>query len=149
VRKFLQEELVNSGLVHQASELARDSILQTLPFLQACIWEALRTHPPLHLLDAQLTMEDVVSLWAYRIPNGTSVVLNYNACLNAACFTPIVHTFQPERWMIDDLDELMDMRRHVDIVWGKAPSQRLTVDIACMQLRKLVFNVSLPSFQII
>jgi hypothetical protein len=59
----------------------------------------------------------------------------------------MVHTFQLERWMTGDLDKLMDMRRHVDIVWGKAPSQRLTVDIACMQLRKLVFNVILPSFK--
>ena len=139
---MLQEGFANSGLVLQESELVEDTELQTLPFLKARLLEALRIHHPVHLLGARLTTEEEVSLLAYRIPVGTGVILDYKACINAACFGSIVHSFQPERWMTDDLEKRTDMQRHVDIVWNKAPSQLLTIDIACMQLRKLILGVS-------
>ena len=141
-RNTLKEEVSNSSAVLDKPGIAEYFALPHPSYLQACILEALRLHPPVHLLESQVTMDKEVHLWGYRVPVGTVIVPNYNACLKATCFHPMVHSFQPERWMTNDLEKLTDMKRHLDTIWGNSSTQHLIMDITCMQIHKGISNVS-------
>ncbi|CAD7015059.1 probable cytochrome P450 12c1, mitochondrial [Ceratitis capitata] len=71
--------------------------MKNLPYLRACIKEALRIYP-LAFGNVRETGADLV-LSGYRVPKGTSALISSNMLPNEALFFPRPREFIPERWL--------------------------------------------------
>jgi cytochrome P450 len=92
------------------------SDLSRLPFLNACIKEALRINSPISLLPARMTTEHVI-LGKYSIPAGVSLVPNVCAVHYAEKDWTVPERFDPYRF-IDG-----KMRAVANIPFGTGPRQ--------------------------
>ncbi|KAH8822870.1 cytochrome P450 [Flagelloscypha sp. PMI_526] len=71
---------------------------ERLPFLNACIREALRINTPISTIVPRTAARDV-SLGGYAVPAGSSIVLNIYSIHHRTDIWEDVHAFNPERFM--------------------------------------------------
>jgi cytochrome P450 len=154
VYRCLQAEVdaaVRSGAAPAAPEIAQDSTLRTLPYLQAVIQEGLRILPP---VTDQVPKKvppggDLVTVEGkeYYLPGGTDISYNvWGVHRDRAMFGEDVDVFRPERWLVEenstDESKLMEMRRTNELVFGYGKYQCLGKPIALMEIAKVIFEVS-------
>ncbi|MFS8001328.1 putative N-methylcoclaurine 3'-monooxygenase [Helianthus anomalus] len=85
------------------SDKINSSHLSRLPYLQACIKEAMRLHPPVPLLLPHMAT-DTCEVMGYTIPKNTKVFLNLWAMGRDPNVWDDPFSFNPERFMVTKLD---------------------------------------------
>ncbi|RDB23781.1 Docosahexaenoic acid omega-hydroxylase CYP4F3 [Hypsizygus marmoreus] len=105
--------------------------LSNLPFLSACIKEALRINSPISLLPARWTVE-AVTLGKYYIPAGTSVVPNICAVHHNDANWPDAKKFDPYRF-IDTRQ-----RAAINIPFGTGPRQCVARQFSLFEQRTVL-----------
>lgn len=112
-----------------------------MPYLQACIAEGLRVFPPIFLLrERQVPLPGDI-LHGYRVPGGTFIGLNALATQLHPVYGDHPEEFHPERWLINDKVQLRKMHRNLELVFGYGGSKCLGVNMANMELNKIIFEV--------
>jgi hypothetical protein len=83
---------------HQWSEV------KDLPFLDACVNEAVRLHPPFCLLLERVVPEGDAVMCGRHFPEGTCTEMNpYVVNRHRPTFGEDADQWRPERWLVDDL----------------------------------------------
>jgi cytochrome P450 len=143
VRK-LQDEIdcVIAGNPKYSVRQLPNSVIKKMPFLQACILEGLRIYPPVFSqLRERVAPPEGIVLNGYAIPGGTYVGFNSIASQLNHIYGDDVEKYRPERWLIDDEVQLKRMRRDLDLVFGHGNSKCLGINMANLELNKIVFEV--------
>ncbi|XP_073817034.1 cytochrome P450 CYP12A2-like [Musca autumnalis] len=91
----LREE-VRRLLPHKDSEF-NEAVFKNMPYLKACIKEALRVYP-LAIGNAREPANDVV-LSGYRVPKGTQISMISTSLLKDDNHYPRANEYLPERWL--------------------------------------------------
>ncbi|CRG86476.1 Pisatin demethylase [Talaromyces islandicus] len=150
-RRKLVEEV---DAVAKAQNIKRGTVfsLETaneMPYLQACMWEALRCFPAVGMNLGRVAPPSGVEIDGKFIPGGT--VVGANAWVihqDKDTFGEDAHKFRPERWM-EDAERVGDMKRGFFSFGG---GSRLCIgrNIAWLEMSKLVptlfhvFDIELP-----
>ncbi|KAH7401677.1 cytochrome P450 [Pyrenochaeta sp. MPI-SDFR-AT-0127] len=126
-----------------------DSVAKKMPYLQACIFEGLRTIAPLFFLLDRKVPPQGAQLHGYRLPPNTLVSLNMVAAQTDKIYGVDPEDYRPERWLTNDEEHFNKMRRTLDLIFGDGSTKCLGVNIAYMEVNKAVlelfrnFNLSL------
>lgn len=132
--------------------IAPDSLLRTLPYLQAVVREGLRIHPPAALEAPKVVPRggDTVTIEdkEYYLPGGTNIWNNsWGVHRKVAIFGADAEEFRPERWLpspdappADEEARLANMRRVNDLNFGHGKYQCLGKTIAWMEITKALFE---------
>ena len=99
--KMVQEELKRE--IHSQGLKVRESILPKLKYLQACVKEALRLHPPGPLLIPRRAAE-ACTVMSYNIPKNTQVLINVWAIGRDPRNWEDPLVFKPERFLDSSVD---------------------------------------------
>ncbi|KAL9639808.1 MAG: hypothetical protein Q9204_000948 [Flavoplaca sp. TL-2023a] len=110
---------IDSGIMDGSiSSPAREDEVRKLPYLQACIREALRIFPPITYLRERVTPKDGDTLNGYPIPAGVNIGFNLPGLLLNDVFGCDARTFRPERWLDQEPAHLRNMESTMDFVFG-------------------------------
>ncbi|KAG6918169.1 hypothetical protein DXG01_016154 [Tephrocybe rancida] len=102
--------------------------LSNLPFLSACIKEALRINSPISLLPARWTLE-ATTIGKYAIPAHTSIVPNVCAVHHNANNWPDAHKFDPYRFIGTR------QKAAINIPFGTGPRQCVARQFSLFEVR--------------
>ncbi|ETS80355.1 hypothetical protein PFICI_07884 [Pestalotiopsis fici W106-1] len=95
-----QDGICNDGVVSYADA-------QRLPYLQACVKEALRIFSPVPIGTPRVVPRQGVTIGGRFFPAGTTVSLNtFSMNLSTEVWGPDARDFRPERWMVEDTSAL-------------------------------------------
>ncbi|KAI4623046.1 uncharacterized protein J4E87_006139 [Alternaria ethzedia] len=154
--KKLQVEIdaaVTSGHAASSTGIVSDETMKSLPYLQAVMREGLRIHPPVtDIAPKKVPVEgDNVTIngKAYFLPGGTNIGYNVMGLnRNKEIFGEDVDCFRPERWLLDEhneiqLERLNAMRRTTDMIFGYGKYQCLGKPIAWLEMRKVIFEAGI------
>ena len=117
---------------------------QALPYLRACIMEGLRIFMPLNGISPRLapTPAGFTHNGIY-VPGGTEIGISiYSMLRREDIFGPDANTFRPDRWFDKDSERLKARERVQELVFGTGRTSCLGKEIALMELRKVLFEVS-------
>lgn len=96
------EEAVRAGAVPAEGNLTWNQA-QTLPYLQACLKEAMRVRPAVGLNITRLVPPEGIELDGHFLPGGTSVACNgWVLHRDRDVFGQDADEFRPERWLEDE-----------------------------------------------
>jgi cytochrome P450 len=158
VYRKLQSEIdaaVASGHA-TTSDIVSDETMKSLPYLQAVVREGLRIHPPITDVVPKKVPSggDTVTINGkeHFFPGGTNIgynVLGLNR--NKEMFGEDADCFRPERWLLDEHDEIYHerlnaMNRTTDMIFGYGKYQCLGKPIAWLEMRKVIFEVRHMTF---
>lgn len=117
---------------------------QALPYLRAIILESLHKLQPLSGLGARSPPKGGIKLGGVFTPEGTEVGIAGHSLLHRKdVFGEDADTFWPERWLqAGDPERLRVMEKAQELVSGAGRSSCLGKNIAYMELRKAIFEVS-------
>lgn len=126
-----------------SSPVATYAEAQKLPYLTACLWEALRMYPPLFGLKTKLAPVGGDTVKGIHYPEGTEVGI----CDDAVCRNPLIfgadaHLFRPDRWILADHETRVKYQQTVNVVFGSGRFVCLGRHIAMMELHKALVEVS-------
>lgn len=96
VREEVTREVINQDVI-------KESNLQQLPYLQACVKETLRLHPPVPLLLPHRAVESC-KVMNYTIPKNSQVMVNVWAIGRDPLKWEDPLLFKPERFLCSKLD---------------------------------------------
>lgn len=114
-----------------------------LPYLRACIMEALRMYPPLFGLKSKVSPPEGETVNDVFYPPGTEVCICDDAlCRRKDIFGVDSDVFRPERFLEGDVELQKRRTSTVECVFGTGRFQCLGKHIAWMELHKAVFEVS-------
>jgi len=117
---------------------------QKLPYLQACIWEGLRLHPPFVGLVSKLAPPAGETFKDVFYPPGTEVGFCWRRmCRRKDIFGEDAEFFRPERWLEGSQEQRARLRQCVDVVFGSGRFACLGRLVAMMELGKGLAEVSL------
>ncbi|KAJ4286534.1 hypothetical protein N0V90_013234 [Kalmusia sp. IMI 367209] len=134
LRHELDEKLPPGNLI--ASLSFQDA--QRLPYLQACIKEALRVHPATGLPLGRVVPRGGAEIMGVFFPAGTVVGINtWVAHANKAIFGPDAASYRPERWLIDDKQQLSRMEGYY-LPFGHGSRTCIGKNISLLEMAKLV-----------
>lgn len=121
-----------------------NSQAQALQYLRAVILEGLRQLQPLFGLGTRNPPKGGMVLGGVFIPEGTEVGIAGHSMLHRKdVFGEDADMFRPERWLQgDDPGRLRAMEKAQELVFGAGRSSCLGKNIAYMELRKVIFEVS-------
>ncbi|KAJ4157809.1 hypothetical protein NW754_009459 [Fusarium falciforme] len=111
---------------------------QTMPYLQACIKEALRLHPATGLPLARVVPQGGATISDTYFPQGTVVGTNtWVAHRNPQVFGEDVEAFRPERWLDSDKQRLSAMES-CWVPFGAGSRTCIGKNISLLEMNKLV-----------
>jgi cytochrome P450 len=173
VYHILKHPSVQSTLVHElrtarskssipSSVPLPHSLYSTLPYLQACIAEALRFHPVVgHILERIVPSSGLALSNGTVLPPGTIVGINpWILTRDEKVYGERAEDFVPERWLKkeDESEEKFEERTKVmkeaDLAWGGGNRTCLGRPLALVELGKVGaslfggYDVSFSSFPI-
>ncbi|KMU88386.1 pisatin demethylase [Coccidioides immitis H538.4] len=108
-----------------------------MPYLQACMWEALRCHPAVGMNLGRVVPPQGVKIDGQYLPGGT--VVGANAWVihqDKDTFGEDAHKFRPERW-IEEPDRVSQMRR-VFFTFGGGSRFCIGKNIGWLEMSKFV-----------
>lgn len=141
----LQREIDTAIAAGHVSDPIQDSEARRLPYLQACIKEGLRIFPPITQLRERMTPPEGDTISGVFVPGGVYVGLNaWGTQLNEDVYGPDAAVFKPERWLLAEGEQLKEMERCQELVFGYGATKCLGIPIALMNLNKVFVQVSLP-----
>ncbi|KAL5334118.1 cytochrome P450 [Aspergillus crustosus] len=117
---------------------------QALPYLQACVQENLRIWPPVVGLMQKVVPAGGDTLHGKFIPEGTQI--GYSAWgihRNQEVFGPDVDIFRPDRWLEADGDQLLEMNRTMELVFGSGRYACLGKQVAMIEMSKAIAEIFL------
>lgn len=132
----LQTEIdtaVFSGLV---SNPIKDSEARRLPYLQACIYEGLRCHPPLVMPRERIVPREGDVICGFKLEGGTSVGINVWSSQRSKVFGSDPEVFRPERWLDMDKEQLKAMVKVWELIFGHGTTKCLGQNLAMMTMNK-------------
>ncbi|PVH84007.1 cytochrome P450 [Cadophora sp. DSE1049] len=140
------------GSSYDTKSTIKDSDAKLLPYMQAVIKEGLRIFPPVTGMMTKMAPPegDTVELDIHGtgapekvfIPGGTKIsIAQWGIQRSKATFGEDAELFRPERWLIDDHEEVTRLERVVDLNFGYGKYQCLGRPIAWMELNKCVFEL--------
>ena len=138
----LRKELgtaISEGLI---SSPVRNSEIEHLPYLQACIDESLRLHPPIVQLRERVVPAGGDRIGDTYIPGGTNIGVNIGGLCRNPCFGEAPETYRPERWLEADAERLAEMRRLHGLLFGYGSTKCLGIAQASMIINKGLAEVS-------
>lgn len=147
----LQAEVDAAVRSGAAPNIAQDTTLKTLPYLQAVVREGLRIFPPVTDVVPKKVPPggDRVTVEGkqYYLPGGTDISYNaWGVHHDKAMFGADADLFKPERWLLEENktneDKLTAMRRTTEMIFGYGKYQCLGKPIAWLEITKVVFEVS-------
>ncbi|KAK8108381.1 hypothetical protein PG984_014182 [Apiospora sp. TS-2023a] len=148
VYKALDAEIRAAVARGDISTPIRDAEAKQLVYLQACVHEGLRKFPPISQLRERVVPAGGDSLGAYNLPAGTFVGLNaWGLQLQKDVYGDNVDLFYPERWLVDDPDQLHAMHQTHSLIFGHGSTKCLGTTIAWMELSKVIFEL-LRNFEV-
>ncbi|THW34272.1 cytochrome protein [Aureobasidium pullulans] len=117
--------------------------VQKLPYLQACIKEALRMHPATGLPLSRIVPDGGTTVAGMYLPQGSVVGVNtWIAHRNQTVFGPDADTFRPERWLQDDKVQLSRMEAYYlpssCLQFGTGSRTCIGKNISLMEITKLI-----------
>ncbi|KAJ3463618.1 hypothetical protein MRS44_008404 [Fusarium solani] len=111
---------------------------QAMPYLQACIKEALRLHPATGLPLARVVPQGGATISGTYFPQGTVVGINtWVAHRNPQVFGEDVEAFRPERWLDSDKQRLSAMES-CWMPFGAGSRTCIGKNISLLEMNKLV-----------
>ncbi|KAL2060597.1 hypothetical protein VTL71DRAFT_9238 [Oculimacula yallundae] len=142
----------SSTSTRDQSSVIKNSDAKELRFMQAVIREGLRMFPPAPSMVTKVAppQGDIIELDIYgtgiservTIPGGTLVsIALWGLQRNKRLFGDDAELFRPERWLIDDQEELARLERIVDLNFGHGKYQCPGKPIAWMELNKCIFEL--------
>jgi cytochrome P450 len=141
----LREELdtaVQTGTIeNRPTGLVSWTESQTLPYLDACIKESFRIHPPAGLPLERIVPPQGVDIAGHWVPGGT--IVGSSAWVihrREEIFGPDVDVYRPERWLEAGEEQLKAMNGNM-IQFGMGSRTCIGKNISLMEVYKLV-----PSF---
>ncbi|KAI1627312.1 cytochrome P450 [Exophiala viscosa] len=121
----------------QLSEFVTWQQSNKLPYLQACIKEALRMHPPVGLL-IERCVHGGIFLGGNYFPEGTIVGMNpWVTARDKSVFGADADLFRPERWLEASQEQLIAMER-ANLVFGHGKRACIGRNISMLEISKLV-----------
>ena len=139
----LQSEIsvaVESGTV--SFPVIKDSEARKLPYLQAVIREGLRMIPPAAGTVPRRVPLEGDTINGVFVPGGTNIGTNLLAIMrNTKIWGEDAEIFRPERWLETPPEKLKDMENASELVFGYGRWKCLGMNIAKMELNKLLFEV--------
>ncbi|KAL5327503.1 hypothetical protein ACEPPN_005201 [Leptodophora sp. 'Broadleaf-Isolate-01'] len=132
--------------------IIKDSDAKELQYMQAVIREGLRIIPPVTGMMTKVAppQGDTVEMDIHGtgftekmfIPGGTKIsIAQWGIQRSKAIFGDDSELFRPERWLIDDQEEVSRMEKIVDLNFGYGKYQCLGRPIAWMELNKCIFEL--------
>ncbi|KAF2691479.1 cytochrome P450 oxidoreductase [Lentithecium fluviatile CBS 122367] len=136
-RKLQQEidEAITRGLI---SSPIQDTEARRLPYLQACIYEGLRCHPPLVMPRERIAPPEGDTVCGYHLPGGTIVGLNVWTSQRTKVYGTDPEVFRPERWIEASDEQRRAMRKVWDLVFGYGTTKCLGENVALMTMNKVL-----------
>jgi cytochrome P450 len=122
-----------------------DTDVKRLPFLQACVKEGLRIHPPFTglVMKAVPKQGDVIN--GVFVPGGTKIGHNIWGVQRHGVFGDCTDQFDPNRWLKTG-PERAEMERTLNLVFGHARWGCLGKSIAYLELHKVIVEVRTYGF---
>ncbi|KAH8688780.1 BcABA1, cytochrome P450 monooxygenase [Talaromyces proteolyticus] len=112
------------------------------PYLQAVLYEGLRSRPPLLGLFPKRVRKGGEVMHGIHIPEGTAICTNISSLLRSqALFGEDSHVFRPERFLEAEPKRCAEMERNTELVFGSGQFMCLGKTIAFMELSKAVFEL--------
>ncbi|KAF2766272.1 putative P450 monooxygenase [Teratosphaeria nubilosa] len=139
----LQHEIDSATTQNRLSTpIATYAEAQKLPYLGACIWEAIRMYPPLFGTKAKLAPRGGDTIKGIYYPEGCELgICDQSLCRNTAIFGRDAELFRPDRWVEADGATRALYRNTVDTVFSAGRSKCLGQHIAMTELHKTVVEV--------
>jgi cytochrome P450 len=121
------------------------SLYSTLPYLQACIAEALRFHPVVgHILERIVPASGLTLANGTTLPPGTIVGINpWILTRNEQVYGERAEEFLPDRWLKKDsesdvqFEERVGVMKDADLAWGGGRRTCLGRPLALVELGKV------------
>lgn len=144
VYSTLQAEIDDATVNNKiSSPVVRNTEARTLPYLQAVVREGLRIFPPATGLGSKLVPPGGDTFKGVFLPGGTKVGANYWAFLRRTdVFGPDATLFRPERWLEAGPEQLANMEKVQELVWGYGKYVCLGRSVALIELNKIFVEVS-------
>lgn len=109
----LRDEIDRMDEKGELSEIVRFSETLRMPYLQACMKEAMRLHPAVGFLLERVVPSEGVTISGQRIPGGTVVGANpWVLARDPNVYGADVDAFRPERWLDASTEALKLMDRN-------------------------------------
>lgn len=115
--------------------------IRGFPYLQACIREGLRVFPPITALRERVTPPEGDNINGHHVPGGVNIGLNMRGVLLNEIFGNDADVYRPERWLESSPEELNEMKKVQELVYGHGSTRCLGINIATMSLNKGLFEV--------
>lgn len=118
VLKKLQKELDDAFASGRLSYPVKYSDAVKLPYLNACITDAVRLHPPVGLMLPRVVPKGGATVAGRHYPEGTIIGIQASAMhRDKDVFGEDAHNFVPERWIRDGPERAQWMERKM-LMWG-------------------------------
>jgi cytochrome P450 len=138
IYKQLCAEIRSSpNLLENGKKSVSYSAAAQLPYLGACIREALRIHPSVSMILARTVPAPGVKICGYHIPAGVEVGINPYVIHHDATIFPEPDVFRPERWLTTDVDRLAQMNRAF-FAFGAGAHTCSGKNLSMMEITKLI-----------
>jgi len=85
----------------------------------------------------------------YRIPGGTFIGFNAWGTQLDRVFGEDPEEFRPERWLINDQDQLKKMHQTHELIFGYGATKCLGMPMAMIELNKVIFEVGCEVFSFV
>jgi cytochrome P450 len=93
------------------------AIVNRVPYMQACMKEAMRLHPAIGSHLQRVVPSSGASFSGYHLPAGTHVGVNLIAVHRDPAIFEDPESFKPERWLQDGTDEQKQKIGRLDQIW--------------------------------
>ncbi|KAK0714043.1 benzoate 4-monooxygenase cytochrome P450 [Lasiosphaeria miniovina] len=111
---------------------------QEMPYLQACIKEALRLFGPLGTGLPRVALEGGTTIGDMTFPEGTTLAIHpYSMMRDKSFWGPDAEAFNPDRWLKDDSVELERFYMPFGLGYGGCPG----INLAKIQMSKLAASL--------
>jgi cytochrome P450 len=138
----LHAELSTAAATKRISLPITDAEAKTLPYLQACIKEGLRTWPPVTGLLSKEAPPDGDVINGSFIPGGTKVAYcAWGVFRNREVWGRDADLYRPERWLEADEERVKVMENTLELLFAPGRWQRLGKGITLIELNKLFVEV--------
>lgn len=124
--------------------IIRESEAKTLPYLQGCILEGLRTSPPITGLLLKQTPPEGDTINGMFVPGGTAIGVAFRGVQrNKHIYGEDADVFRPERWLPGAVDPAQRRRmdQSVDTIFMHGRFYCLGKPVAFMELNKVFVEV--------